>query len=38
MSGHFRLTEAQMDRLQPFFPRSRGKPRVDDRRDVERIT
>ncbi|TDX22563.1 hypothetical protein EV657_1291 [Rhodovulum visakhapatnamense] len=32
MSGHFWLTDEQMDRLQPFFPKSRGKPRVDDRR------
>jgi transposase len=32
MSGRFWLTEAQMERLKPFLPRSRGKPRVDDRR------
>lgn len=31
MSGHFWLTDAQMERLRPFFPKSRGKPRVDDR-------
>jgi transposase len=26
------LTEAQMERLKPFFPPSHGVPRVDDRR------
>ena len=26
------LTEAQIERLKPFFPKSHGKPRVDDRR------
>lgn len=37
MSEYFWLTEAQMDRLRPFFPRSRGKPRVDDRRVLSGI-
>jgi len=32
MSNHFWLTDAQMARVKPFFPRSDGKPRVDDRR------
>lgn len=32
MSDLFWLTDAQMARLEPFFPKSRGKPRVDDRR------
>ena len=32
MSNLFWLTEAQMERLRPFFPKSHGKPRVDDRR------
>jgi len=32
MSILFWLTEAQMARLQPFFPKGHGKPRVDDRR------
>ena len=32
MSDLFWLTEAQMERLRPFFPLSHGKPRVDDRR------
>ncbi len=32
MSNHCWLTDAQMTRLQPFFPKSHGKPRVDDRR------
>ena len=30
MSNLFWLTDAQMARLQPFFPKSHGKPRVDD--------
>lgn len=32
MSNLFWLSDAQMARLQPFFPKSHGKPRVDDRR------
>lgn len=32
MSNLFWLTDAQMERLRPFFPKSHGKPRVDDRR------
>ena len=32
MSELYWLTEAQVARLRPFFPKSRGKPRVDDRR------
>ncbi|MEM8787908.1 MAG: IS5/IS1182 family transposase, partial [Pseudomonadota bacterium] len=27
MSDHFWLTDAQMARLEPFFPKSHGKPR-----------
>ena len=37
MSDLFWLTEAQMERLTPFFPRSHGKPRVDDRRVLSGI-
>ena len=37
MSDLFWLTEAQVDRLRPYFPRSRGKPRVDDRRVLSGI-
>ncbi|CAM3635065.1 transposase [Thalassospira profundimaris] len=37
MSNLFWLTEAQMARLQPFFPKSHGKPRVDDRRVLSGI-
>ena len=37
MSNLFWLTEAQMARLEPFFPKSHGKPRVDDRRVLSRI-
>ena len=32
MSDLFRLTKALIARLEPFFPKSHGKPRVDDRR------
>lgn len=32
MSNLFRLTDEQMAQLRPFFPKSHGKPRVDDRR------
>jgi transposase len=34
MSDQFWLTKAQLKRIKPFFPRSRGVPRVDDRRVV----
>lgn len=37
MSNLFWLTEAQIARLQPFFPKSHGKPRVDDRRVLSGI-
>ena len=37
MSEFFWLTEAQMERLRPFFPKSRGKRRVDDRRVLSGI-
>ena len=37
MSNLFWLTEAQMARLRPFFPKSHGKPRVDDRRVLSGI-
>ncbi|KEO58593.1 hypothetical protein DT23_16180 [Thioclava indica] len=30
MSDLFWLTDAQMARLEPYFPKSRDKPRVDD--------
>lgn len=32
MSNLFWMTGAQMARRRPFFPKSHGKPRVDDRR------
>jgi len=38
MSNLFCLTEAQLERLKPFFPKSHGKPRVDDRRVLSVIT
>ena len=37
MSGRFWLTSAQVKRLRPFFPKARGKPRVDDRRVLSGI-
>ena len=37
MSNLFWLTEEQMARLQPYFPKSHGKPRVDDRRVLSGI-
>ncbi|GBR48059.1 hypothetical protein GRO01_10070 [Gluconobacter roseus NBRC 3990] len=37
MSDLFWLTDEQMERLQPFFPKSHGKPRVDDRRVLSGI-
>ena len=33
----FWLTDAQMARLKPFFPKSHGVPRVDDRRVLSGI-
>jgi len=32
MSDLFWLTDAQMARLEPFFRKSHGRPRVDDKR------
>jgi transposase len=37
MSNLYWLTEAQMERLKPFFPKSHGKPRVDDLRVLSGI-
>lgn len=37
MSNLFWLTDAQMARLEPFFPMSQGKPRGDDRRVLSGI-
>ena len=37
MSDLFWLTETQMERLRPFFPKSHGRPRVDDRRVLSGI-
>jgi transposase len=31
------LTDEQMARLEPYFPKSHGKPRVDDRRVLSGI-
>ena len=37
MSNLFWLTDVQMERPRPFFPKSHGKPRVDDRRVLSGI-
>ena len=37
MSEQFWLSEDQFERLVPYFPRSRGKARVDDRRVLSGI-
>jgi transposase len=37
MSTLFLLSERQMVRISPHFPRSHGKPRVDDRRVISGI-
>ena len=37
MSDLYWLTDEQMERLRPFFPKSHSKPRVDDRRVLSGI-
>jgi transposase len=37
MSDLYWLSEAQVERLRAYFPKSRGKPRVDDRRVLSGI-
>lgn len=37
MTDMFLLSDAQMARISPFFPKSHGKPRVDDRRVISGI-
>ena len=37
MSDLFWLSDTQMARLEPYFPKSHGKPRVDDRRVLSGI-
>tara|TARA_R110002049_G_scaffold124443_2_gene279871 strand:- start:5659 stop:6006 length:348 start_codon:yes stop_codon:yes gene_type:complete len=37
MSDLYGLSDAQVARLMPFFPKSHGKPRVDDRRVLSGI-
>jgi putative transposase len=37
MSDCYWLTEPQIERIKPYFPRSHGKPRVDDRRVISGI-
>ncbi len=37
MSNLYWLSEVQMDRLRPYFPKSRGRARVDDRRVLSGI-
>ena len=38
MSDLYWLSDAQMARLEPYFPKSHGKPRVDDRRVLSGIS
>lgn len=35
MSNLYWPSEAQMERLKPYFPKSHGVPRVDDRRVLD---
>jgi len=37
MSGQFWLTDKQVERLRPLFPKARGRPGVDDRRVLSGI-
>ncbi len=37
MPNLFWLTDEQLQRLEPFFPKSRGRSRVDDRRMLSGI-
>ena len=37
MSDLYWLSDAQMAKLKPFFPKSHGKPRVDDKRVLSGI-
>ncbi len=37
MSDHFWLSEEHLSRIQPYFPRSHGVPRVDDRKVISGI-
>jgi transposase len=37
MSDHYWISEAQVERIKPYFPRPRGRPRVDDRRVISGI-
>ena len=37
MSDLYWLSDTQMAKLEPFFPKSHGKPRVDDRRVLSGI-
>lgn len=37
MSDLFWLSDAQLTRLSPYFPKANGKPRVDDRRVLSGI-
>ena len=37
MSNLYWLSDEQMSRLRPFFPKSHGRPRVDDRRVISGI-
>lgn len=34
MSDCYWLTELQLERIKPYFPKAQGKPRVDDMRVI----
>ena len=37
MSDHYWISEAQVERIKPYFPRPHGRPRIDDRRVISGI-
>jgi len=37
MPDHYWISEAQVERIKPYFPRPHGRPRVDDRRVISGI-
>ena len=37
MSDYYWLTKPQLERIKPYFPRSHGRPRVDDQRVISGI-
>ena len=37
MSDNYWISGGQLERIKPYFPRSRGRPRVDDHRTISGI-